>query len=39
MIEINFDDLASTCARKTLTARNTRRRVEADVDLVGYRLA
>jgi hypothetical protein len=39
MMEINSDDLASTCPRKTLTAKNTPRRVEADVDLVGYRLA
>jgi hypothetical protein len=28
MIEINSDDLASACARKALTARNTPRRVE-----------
>jgi hypothetical protein len=39
MMEINSDDLASTCARKALIAKNTRRRVEVDVDLVGYRLA
>jgi hypothetical protein len=39
MMEINSDDLASTCACKALTAKNTRRRVEADVDLAGYRLA
>ena len=39
MMEINSDDLASACARKAPTAKNTRRRVDADVDLAGYRLA